>query len=107
VDGANDREQFWSITLPMLTPTTFFVLTTMLINAMQVFEQVFIMTSGAGGGGPDNATLTMVLNLYQNGFQSFRQGYASALAWILFIVIFIFTLLQQRAQRRTGTAYDM
>jgi ABC-type sugar transport system permease subunit len=107
VDGANERRQFWSITLPMLTPTTFFVLTTMLINAMQVFEQVFIMTSGSAGGGPDNATLTMVLNLYQNGFQSFRQGYASALAWILFIVIFIFTLLQQRAQRRASTAYDL
>jgi ABC-type sugar transport system permease subunit len=107
VDGADERRQFWSITLPMLTPTTFFVLTTMLISAMQVFEQVFIMTSGAGGGGPDNATLTMVLNLYQNGFQSFRQGYASALAWVLFIIIFVFTLVQQAAQRRASTAYDL
>lgn len=104
VDGANGSQQFWKITLPMLAPTTLFVLTTTTIQSLQAFEQIFILTNPPGG--PDNATLTMVLNLYQNGFQSFRQGYASALAWVLFILIFVFTLVQFRRQRASAGAYD-
>jgi ABC-type sugar transport system permease subunit len=104
VDGANARQQFFNVTLPMLAPTTLYVLITTTIQALQVFDQVFIVSNGTGG--PGTATLTMTLNLYQNGFQSFRQGYASALAWVLFIVIFVFTLVQFRRQRRASGAYD-
>jgi hypothetical protein len=105
VDGANPRQQFFNVTLPMLAPTTLYVLITTTIQALQVFDQVFIVSNGMGG--PGTSTLTMTLNLYQNGFQSFRQGYASALAWVLFIVIFVFTLFQFRRQRRASGAYDM
>ncbi|MCS7088751.1 MAG: sugar ABC transporter permease [Thermoflexales bacterium] len=105
VDGANGRQRFFYITLPMLAPTTLYVLITSTIQALQVFDQVFIISNGTGG--PGTSTLTMTLNLYQNGFQSFRQGYASALAWVLFVVIFIFTLFQFRRQRQASGAYDL
>ena len=105
VDGAGSWARFWNMTLPLLAPTTFFVITTTTIQAMQVFEQVFIMTNPPGA--PANSTLTIVLYLYQNGFQRFRQGYAAAIAWVLFTVIFLVTLLQFRNQRRTGGGYDM
>lgn len=104
VDGAGRWAKFWKITLPLLAPTTFFVVTTTTIQAFQVFEQVFIMTNPPGS--PGTSTLTIVLYLYQNGFQRFQQGYAAAIAWVLFIVIFSVTLLQFRSQRKTG-AYDV
>ena len=104
VDGAGKWAKFWKITLPLLAPTTFFVITTTTIQALQVFEQVFIMTNPPGS--PGTSTLTIVLYLYQNGFQRFAQGYGAAIAWVLFIVIFSVTLLQFRTQRGTG-AYDV
>lgn len=104
VDGAGKWAKFWKITLPLLAPTTLFVITTTTIQAFQVFEQVFIMTNPPGS--PGTSTLTIVLYLYQNGFQRFQQGYAAAIAWVLFIVIFSITLLQFRSQRKTG-AYDV
>lgn len=102
VDGANPRQQFWRITLPLLAPTTFFVVTTTVIQAMQVFEQVFIVMPGQNPSGPQNSTLTMVLYLYQKGFQRFEQGYASAIAWVLFLLIFGATLFQFQRQRASG-----
>lgn len=102
VDGANAWRQFRHVTLPLLAPTTVFVVATTTIQAFQVFEPVFIMTNPPGG--PNNATLTAVLYLYQNGFQRFRQGYASAVAWILFLLIFAVTLIQFRRQR--GVDYE-
>jgi ABC-type sugar transport system permease subunit len=104
VDGAGRWAKFWKITLPLLAPTTFFVITTTTIQALQVFEQVFIMTNPPGS--PGTSTLTIVLYLYQNGFQRFQQGYGAAIAWVLFIVIFAVTIIQFRSQRRTG-AYDV
>lgn len=98
VDGADRWAKFWNITLPLLAPTTFFVVSTTTIQALQVFEQVFVMTNPPGA--PGNATLTLVLYLYQKGFQSFKQGEASAIAWVLFLVIFVVTLLQFRRQRQ-------
>lgn len=95
VDGANAPQRFRYVTLPMLSTTTFFVLVTSVISSFQVFGQVYIMTRG----GPANATSTIVYYIYQNGFESFRMGYASALSWLLFAVVFIFTLIQFRAQR--------
>jgi len=102
VDGANKMQQFRFITIPMLAPTTFFVLTTTTIQAMQLFDQVFILINPPSG--PNNSTLTVVLYLYQNGFQRFQQGYASAIAWVLFAGIFGLTLLQFQHQR--ASAYE-
>ncbi len=101
VDGASPRQQFFRVTLPLLAPTTFFVVTTTVIQAMQVFEQIFIIM-GQNPAGPGNSTLTMVLYLYQKGFQRFEQGYASAIAWVLFLLIFGATLFQFQRQRNTG-----
>ena len=106
VDGATPRQQFWKVTLPLLGPTTFFVITTTVIQAMQVFEQVFIIMPGQNPAGPGNSTLTIVLYLYQKGFQRFEQGYASAIAWVLFLLIFAATLFQFQRQRTSGSSYE-
>ncbi len=100
VDGAGPWAKFWGITLPMLAPTTFYVVSTTTIQAMQVFEQVFILMNPPEG--PNNSTITLVLYLYRSGFQNFKQGYASAIAWVLFIVIFGLTLVQFQRQRRSS-----
>lgn len=100
VDGAGAWRKFWHITIPLLAPSTFYVISITTIQAMQVFEQVFILMNPPEG--PNNSTLTLVLYLYRNAFQNFKQGYASALAWILFIVIFGVTLFQFRQQRRSS-----
>jgi ABC-type sugar transport system permease subunit len=100
VDGAGPWAKFWGITLPMLAPTTFYVVSTTTIQAMQVFEQVFILMNPPEG--PNNSTITLVLYLYRSGFQNFQQGYASAIAWVLFIVIFGLTLVQFQRQRRSS-----
>lgn len=105
VDGANARQQFTKVTIPLLAPTTFFVLVTTTIQSMQIFEQVFIVM-GQNPAGPANSTLTLVLYLYQKGFQRFEQGYASSIAWILFALIFAATLFQVQRQRMSGSGYD-
>lgn len=89
VDGATGWGRFWYVTLPMMTPVLFFQLVTGLIAALQIFTQAFIMT----GGGPNNATLFLLLYLYRNAFEYFRMGFASALAWLLFAYILILTLI--------------
>jgi multiple sugar transport system permease protein len=94
IDGANAWQRFWKITLPLLTPMVFLGVVLTVISSFQVFDQAYVMTNG----GPANATNTIVLYIYQNGFQYFRMGYASAIAWVLFGVIFIFTLVQMRLQ---------
>ncbi len=93
VDGANWVTRFWQVTLPMITPVLFFQLIVGIIASLQVFTQALIMTNG----GPHNATLFFVLYLYRNAFQFFKMGYASVLAWILFIYIFALTLLVYRS----------
>ncbi|MBC7254489.1 MAG: sugar ABC transporter permease [Chloroflexi bacterium] len=93
IDGANAWQKFWHITIPMLTPTIFFNMLMSIIGSFQVFTQVYVMT----GGGPNNATLTMVLYLYRLGFINLKFGLASALAWILFFIILFFTLLVIRS----------
>ncbi len=96
VDGANAWRKFWHVTLPMLSPTTFFILVITLINAFQVFEQTYVLTKG----GPANATLTLSYYIYQNAFQFFQMGHAAALSYVLFAIIFVVTLIQFRVQRR-------
>lgn len=89
VDGAQGWARFRHITLPMMTPVLFFQLVVGIIAALQTFTQAFIITNG----GPNNATLFLLLYLYRNAFQYFRMGYASALAWVLFLYILVLTLI--------------
>lgn len=96
IDGANSVRKFWFITLPMLTPTIFFVLITGLIGAFQIFESAYIMT----GGGPSYATYFFGLNIYFTAFQSLRFAYASALAWMLFAIIAALTIVVFSTSRR-------
>jgi len=93
VDGAGALRKFFYITVPMMTPVIFFNMVIAIIAALQEFVVPFVMT----GGGPHNASLFLVLYLYQNGFQFFRMGYASAIAWVLFIYIMILTALVLRS----------
>ena len=95
-DGASQWRQFWHVTLPGLRPTTFFVLMISLINSFQVFDQVNIMT----GGGPGNATTVMVQNIYNSAFNFFEMGRASAMSWLLFLIIFAVSLVQMFGERR-------
>lgn len=95
IDGAGIWHQFWHITLPMLSPTIFFNLVMNIIGSYQVFGASYIMTQG----GPNNATLTVVLLLYRVAFEQFRFGYASAMAWALFLIILVFTLLVIRSSQ--------
>jgi multiple sugar transport system permease protein len=100
VDGANARAQFWNITLPLLSPTTFLILMLSLISAFQVFDQVLVMTGPTRPGGPRGAAITMVFYIYTNAFRLSRMGYASAVALVLFLIIFAITIVQLRLQRR-------
>jgi len=93
IDGASSWQRFWKITIPMLTPTIYFNLLMSIIGSFQVFTQIYVMTNG----GPNNATLTMVLYLYRLGFVNLRFGYASAVAWILFFIILVFTMMVVRS----------
>ncbi len=96
VDGGGAWAKFRHVTVPMVSPTTFFVFIMSLIWAFQVFEEAYIMTKG----GPAFATTTTVYYIYLNAFKWLRMGKAAAIAWLLFAVIFIFTVLQVRHQRR-------
>lgn len=102
LDGAGPWRRFFSITLPCLRATTFFVIASTVILALQLFDIVYALNQPNPVGFPDNATLTPVVYLYQLGFQQDSFGQASAVAWILFIVIFGLTLLQFRRQRRVA-----
>ena len=90
IDGAGPLQAFRFVVLPLLSPTIFFVTVTGFIGGFQVFTQAFVAT----GGGPQNATLFYVLHLYRNAFEYFKMGYASAMAWLLFVIILIFTVVQ-------------
>ena len=96
VDGAGAWQRFRHLTVPLVSPTTFFLLIIQMIGAFQLFSEAFVMTRG----GPAQATLTIAYYIYQNAFEFGRMGKASAIAWVLFVVIFLFTFLQNRLQRR-------
>jgi len=91
LDGAGRLRKFWNITLPMLTPTIYFNLIMGIIGALKVFMQAFILTNGTGG--TEKSLLFYVLHLYTKAFVEYEMGYASALAWILFVIILALTLL--------------
>ncbi|MEH1856473.1 MAG: sugar ABC transporter permease [Nostoc sp.] len=94
LDGANGRQQFIHITLPLLKPVTFFVATVGVIGTFQLFDQSYIFSGGTGG--PNNATLTVVLLIYQAVFRNLQMGYAAAIAFLLTAVIIAITLIQRR-----------
>jgi multiple sugar transport system permease protein len=103
LDGAGPFRRFLHVTLPMISPAFLFNLIVGIIGSFQVFTQAYVMTGTAqpgSEGGPNNATLFVVLYLYKKAFQEFKMGYASALAWTLFAIILVFTMLQWRMSKR-------
>jgi multiple sugar transport system permease protein len=96
IDGANRWALFRYVTVPLLSPTTFFILVLSMIGAFQLFDYAYVLT----GGGPMYSTLSIVLYIYQMAFQNFKMGYASALAYVLFVIIAAVTFVQFRLQRR-------
>jgi multiple sugar transport system permease protein len=96
IDGATWWARFRYITVPLISPTTFFVLVISVIGSYQVFDQAFILTEG----GPGYATTTLVYYIYNYAFQFFKMGYAAAIAWVLFAIVFVLTVVQFRLQAR-------
>ena len=92
IDGANRWHAFWRVTFPLIGPVLFFNLIIGMIGAFQIFTQAFIIT----GGGPLNSTLFYVLHLFREAFRNFRMGYASAMAWVLFLIVLVLTAIQFR-----------
>jgi multiple sugar transport system permease protein len=95
IDGAGGWAKFWNITIPMLSPTIFFNVIVGIIGAFQVFDPAYVLTDG----GPNNATRTYIFNLYEEAFIFTNMGYASLLAWVLFVIILILTLITFRISR--------
>ena len=96
IDGASLWDRFRRITLPLISPTTFFVVVNGLIGSWQVFDQVYILTRG----GPSLSTVTVVYLIYSNGFEWYKTGYASAMAYALFLIIIALTAIQFKLQKR-------
>jgi len=100
LDGATKLQQFKSITIPLLVPVTLFLSVLGIIGAFQVFDQIYVLTAG----GPMNKTTVVVYYIWQNAFQKFKMGYASAIAWVLFIIMFSLTVAQFKLYGK-GTEY--
>ncbi|MDF2837115.1 MAG: sugar transporter permease [Paenibacillus sp.] len=96
IDGASKLRQLLRITIPLLQPTTFLLAVMMIIGSFQVFALVSVMTKG----GPMNSTMVISYHIYSEAFQHYRMGYASALSWLLFVLIFIITLVQWKVEKR-------
>ena len=94
IDGANGWQSFWKITLPMLTPTLFFLVVTHCVSYIQMFDAAFIMTEG----GPGHATRTFAMQIYNTAFEYFRMGEAASYAWVLFAIVFVITVIQFKLQ---------
>jgi multiple sugar transport system permease protein len=102
IDGANAWQALWRVTLPLLRPTTFFVLTTNIITTFQTFDTVYAMTQG----GPAGRTEVVASAIYKEAFTAFRMGRASAMSVVLFVLLVAVTLAQQQYFRRR-TTYEM
>jgi multiple sugar transport system permease protein len=103
IDGAGFFQRLFHVTLPMISPVIYFNVVLSLIAGFQAFTQAFIMTGSTGA--PERATLFYVLNLYNVAFQDLRMGYASAMAWVLFLIILLLTFVATRVSKRWVT-YD-
>lgn len=98
IDGASEITKFFRLTVPFLSPTTFFLIITNVITSFQVFAPIQIMTRG----GPGTSTYVLVYYIYRSAFGYYKMGYASAMAWVLFVLIFIVTLIQWHHQKRVN-----
>jgi multiple sugar transport system permease protein len=96
IDGASEFRKFFKLTIPLLSPTIFFLVITQLIGAFQVFAQVQVMTRG----GPGTSTNVLVYYIYKSAFSYYKMGYGAAMSWILFIILFVITLVQWRGQKK-------
>lgn len=96
IDGASGFQKFFKLTIHFLSPTTFFLIITTFISCFQVFAQVQIMTKG----GPGSSSNVLVYYIYTSAFSFYKMGYASAISWILFIILFIITMIQWRGQKK-------
>jgi multiple sugar transport system permease protein len=96
IDGATGRQRFWHVTLPLITPSIFFAVTLTLITSFQVFAQPFLLTKG----GPGNATQTLVLFVYNEGWRFLHMGLAAAAGWVLFVIVMGITAIQFVGQKR-------
>lgn len=96
MDGASQLQQFFKITLPLLGPTNVFLFITLLIGSFKVFDLIAFLTQG----GPNNSSTVIVFRIYEEGFQQFNMGYASAISWLLFIIVGIITLISWKLQKR-------
>ena len=92
IDGAGAWHRFWHVTFPMITPTTFFLLILGTIGSLQIFDIFYVMTQG----GPNFATTSLVMYIFQNAFEYLEMGYASAVAWVLFAIILVLSLIQMK-----------
>ena len=96
IDGAGEVTKFFTLTIPFLSPTTFFLIITQFIGAFQVFAQIQVMTQG----GPGTSTNVLVYYIYKSAFQYYKMGYSAAMSWILFMILFIITIVQWRGQKK-------
>lgn len=99
IDGANTWKQFRHITLPMITPVIFFDVVTSLIGGFQIFQEAYVMSSN-GEGGPANSLLFYNLYMWRQAFENFNMGYAMAMSWILFVIVFVLTLINLKLAPR-------
>ena len=101
IDGANSWQRFWGITLPLLSPSMFFVLILGIIGALQMFTLAYVASTGYNvpAGGPATSTLFYMVNLYNNAFDYWEMGYGSALAWVFFLAVLLLTYTQLRLAR--------
>lgn len=100
IDGAGPFRRFLSVTMPGLSPVTFYCLIIAVIRGFQVFDYIFIMTGGQAGGGPAGSTSVLAFDIYRNAFINYRFGYAAAESVVLMLIIIAITLLQQYGQKR-------
>ena len=96
IDGANSWQRFWKVTMPLISPTTFFIIVLSVIGSFQSFDQIYVLTQG----GPARATSVIAHYLYQNGFQFFKMGYAAAIAYVMFAFLMVATIIQWYYRRR-------
>ncbi|MCM3124755.1 sugar ABC transporter permease [Mesobacillus sp. AQ2] len=99
IEGASPWQKFYHITLPMISPIIFFDVITSTIGAFQIFQEAYVMTEN-GSGGPGNSLLFYNLHMWNNAFEIFNMGYASAMAWLLFIIVMILTAVNMKLGKR-------